>query len=130
MVSAMKTTIDLQKEMSKPLPIIDGETYEEWNAKKMARDYAALPLTLWIEESAVGDSEPFVFKTLNEASAAYMAFLTKNDLGGREAGRCVIRKGFDRRAEVVAHVSFNGRVWAGEARNWTPKTELLFESRK
>jgi hypothetical protein len=110
-----------------PMPLIDGETFEQWHAKKTASDYAKLPLTLWIEESAVGDSKPFQFETLNQASAAFRAFTRDNDLGGSGCGRCVIRKGFDRRGPVVAHVSFNGRVWAGAPHEWNNKTALLMD---
>ena len=114
--------------MKTNLPIIGGETYEEFAVKKAARDYAALPLVVTIEDSALGDSEPIKCETLNQASAAFLAFIQENNLGSRDAGRCVIRKGYGRAPEqIVAHVSYNGKVWAGSVQEWTAETELLFK---
>lgn len=66
-------------------------------------------LTLKIVRSAVGTSQHFPFSTLNEASAKYRAFLSQNDLDMHGAGHCYIYDG----KKIVAHVSFNGKVWAG-----------------
>jgi hypothetical protein len=118
----------VQQLRSKPSPVIDGETFEQWSAKKKVSDYASLPLVVMIEDSALGESEPIKCETLNQASKAFQAFIDENNLGSRDAGRCVIRKGFGRSPEqIVAHVSYNGRVWAGAP--WEERGELLFDPR-
>jgi hypothetical protein len=73
-----------------------------------------------IKGSALGSCPPVPFKTLNEASVAYRAFIEQNGLGSRDAGACYIRDG----GKVVAHVSYNGKVWAGK--EWDGKAEPLF----
>lgn len=70
--------------------------------------------------SAVGSSEAFPVSTLNQASAAYRAFLDSNNLGSREAGRCLIRQG----KKIVAFVGFNGCVFPGE--KWFSGIQPLF----
>jgi len=57
---------------------------------------------------------------LNDASAAFRAFCCENGLGAREAGNCQIWSG----DKVVAHVSFNGNIWAGAT--WKRNGDLLF----
>lgn len=79
-------------------------------------------MTFQVLRSAVGKSKEVPFVTLNEASAAYRAFIEENGFGGRDAGICVIKS----EGKVVAHVSYNGKVWAGSPVNWTGATELLF----
>lgn len=77
-------------------------------------------MTLQVLRSAVGNGPVTPFETLNQASAAYRAFIEQNGFGAREAGACVIRDG----SKVVAHVSYNGKVWAG--RHSVPGAEPLF----
>ncbi len=31
--------------------------------------------------------------------------------------------------KVVGHISYNGRVWAGSAKDWTSQTALLYDNR-
>ena len=71
--------------------------------------------------SAVGDSEFIPCTTLNQCSAAYRAFLNENDLGSRDAGSCYIYSG----NKIVAHVSYNGKVWEGE--HYILNAEPLFK---
>lgn len=68
-------------------------------------------MTIRVVGSGAGSSQHFPIQTLNEASAKYRAFLDAQGLGSREAGRCFIYQS----GKAVAHVSFNGRVWAGRA---------------
>lgn len=78
-------------------------------------------LNLQVIRSAAGKSPMIPIGTLNDASAIYREFIESNGFGASEAGQCLITRG----NEVVAHVSYNGKVWAGkpsfEAR------ELLFQ---
>lgn len=71
--------------------------------------------------SVLGNSEFVPMTTLNEASAAYRAFIEAHCLGASEAGECLIYHG----NKVVAHVSYNGRVWEGEGYN--PNAKPIFE---
>lgn len=75
-------------------------------------------LTMQVVNSAVGNSEPMAFETLNQASAAYRAFCLENGFGASEAGRCMICQG----GRVVAEVSYNGKVWAWEGMSGKPST--------
>ena len=70
--------------------------------------------------SDFGDSEFVPITTLNEASARYRAFIIANNLGASQAGQCLIYS----ENQVVAHVSYNGRVWEGE--HWHPGQVELF----
>jgi hypothetical protein len=83
--------------------------------------WAMNALTVQIIASAVGSSPVMPFATLNEASEAYRAFLNENDLGSRDAGRCIIRQG----GKVVAHISYNGKVWPGE--RWVAESVPIFD---
>lgn len=78
-------------------------------------------MTLLIVKSAFGPVPPVEVFTLNQASAAFIAFTEHNNLGGNEAGECLLKIG----GKVVAHVSFNGRVWAG--RRWFSGAKPIFE---
>lgn len=53
----------------------------------------------------------FKVQSLGQVSAAYRDLLTKMDLGSSQAPRCLI---VDGAGTIHAHVSYNGRVWAGE----------------
>lgn len=57
-------------------------------------------MTLHVTQTALGNAPAVEFKTL----------LRQNNLGAREAGRALIKH----QGKVVAHVSFNGRVWQGK----------------
>jgi len=57
--------------------------------------------------SAVGNSEFIPMTTLNDASTAFRAFCDANGFGARDAGDCQIWQG----DKIVAHVSYNGKVW-------------------
>jgi hypothetical protein len=78
------------------------------------------PLTVQILNSVLGNGPVVPCVTLNQASAAYRAFIDQNGLGSSEAGRCVIRQG----RKVVAHVSYNGKVWPGA--NYHANTQPIY----
>lgn len=68
------------------------------------------------------------FPGAQEASAIYRATIERYD---RETGRggasgvpgCEI---VTDTGEVVGHVSYNGRVWTGAARDWAPGVEPIY----
>ncbi len=80
------------------------------------------PHTLQIRRSAFGSSPRIPFQTLNQASAAYRAFIDKHGIGSSEAGVCVI---LNHAGAIVGHVSYNGRVWLGE--EWKPGDVPVFD---
>jgi hypothetical protein len=57
-----------------------------------------------------------------QVSDAYRSTIAALGVGASKAPRCVI---VDNAGRVVAHVSYNGRVWAGEA--WQPDTKPIFD---
>lgn len=71
--------------------------------------------------SAVGNSDFIPLTTLNDASAAFRAFCDENGFGARDAGDCQIWQG----NKIVAHVSYNGKVWEGET--WTRDAKPIFD---
>ena len=74
--------------------------------------------------SDLGDSEFIPITTLNEASARYRAFIEANNLGGSQAGSCHIYSG----GQIVAHVSYNGRVWGRPSpRDWQPGDKPIYD---
>lgn len=78
-------------------------------------------MTLHVTKTALGNAPVVEITTLNQASAIYRAFIEQNDLGGRDAGIALIKH----QGKVVAHVSYNGRVWEGKS--WTPDSKPIFE---
>jgi hypothetical protein len=62
------------------------------------------------------------FTTAEAASKFY-----RDHIGERGASLishgCYIR---DAHGDVIAHVSYNGRVWAGAERDWTPDTDAIW----
>lgn len=63
------------------------------------------------------------FYGIKETSEVYRATIDRLGLGGSQTPRCEILDG----DTVVAHVSYNGRVWAGDGANWTPDVEPIFD---
>lgn len=78
-------------------------------------------MTLHVTKTALGNAPAVEIQTLNQASALYRAFLRQNNLGAREAGQALIKHG----GKVVAHVGFNGTVWAG--RHWFSGAKPIFD---
>lgn len=84
------------------------------------RDQQKPILQIVVLNSAVGNSEFFPIKTLNQASAFYRRFCEVNGFGARDAGRCEI---WDE-TKCVAHVSYNGKVWEGQF--WDSNAKPIF----
>lgn len=63
--------------------------------------------------------------SLAEASAMFVEARDKSGLGGSQTPTPMI---YDAEGKLVAHVSYNGRVWAGDPRDWKPGTKPLMES--
>ena len=60
-------------------------------------------------------------KTFKEASEACVKFINENDLG---SGNWYGGEIYDNKGKIIAHVSYNGRVWEGQ--NWsTNAVEIL-----
>lgn len=70
--------------------------------------------------SAAGNSDFIPLTTLNDASKAFRAFCDENGFGAREAGDCQIWN----HNKLVAHVAFNGNIFAGHYP--FKKEDLLF----
>lgn len=66
----------------------------------------------------------FPFTGWAGVSAAYTATIDKLGLGGSQTPPCRILDGDGRQ---VAHVSYNGRVWEGDARDWQPGQGCLYD---
>lgn len=63
------------------------------------------------------------FTTAEAASKLY-----RDHIGHRGASQ--IRHGcyiLDARGDVIAYVSYNGRVWAGNGKDWTPDAESIWD---
>lgn len=58
-----------------------------------------------------------------DVSDAYRCTLDSLDIGASRAPRCDI---LDSTGQVVAHVSYNGKVWAGAATDWHPGDQPLY----
>ncbi len=57
-----------------------------------------------------------------EAKQKCMEFIDRNDLGGGNWSGGIIK---DDTGKIIAHVSYNGRVWVGE--HWTKDTKEITE---
>ena len=67
---------------------------------------------------------PFV--GLAETSAMFCAARDKSGNGASRTPKCLV---VDANGNTVAHVSYNGRVWAGNGNDWTPDTTPLYCNR-
>lgn len=101
--------------MTTPLTTLEREQLE------MVLDKHSM--TLHVTKTALGNAPAVEIQTLNQASALYRAFLRRNNLGAREAGQALIKH----QGKVVAHVGFNGTVWAG--RRWFSGAKPIFDPR-
>lgn len=64
-----------------------------------------------------------IIKSWKEASEVCLAFIRKHELGGGNwAGGAIQQVGH---SDVLAHVSFNGRVWEGASSNWNSETKEI-----
>lgn len=59
-----------------------------------------------------------------DVSVAYRRTIEALDLGSSRAPACDI---LDGTGQIVAHVSYNGRVWLGARRDWQPGSQPLYE---
>lgn len=59
------------------------------------------------------------FSTFREARKLCSDYIERNELGGGSwfGGDIISPDG-----KLIAHVSYNGRIWEGEAKDWTSKT--------
>lgn len=59
-----------------------------------------------------------------DVSEAYRRTIDALDLGASRAPRCDI---LDSEGNVVAHCSYNGRIWAGSRHDWQPGSAPLYD---
>lgn len=64
----------------------------------------------------------FIVESWPHVSGAYRALCDHLGVGASQAPRCLI---LDDRNRVVAHVSYNGRVWRGE--HYRPGDQPLYD---
>lgn len=62
--------------------------------------------------------------TLAEASRMFCAARDKSGVGGSKTPTPIL---FDANGAQVAYVSYNGRVWAGNPRDWQPGNKPIWE---
>lgn len=67
-----------------------------------------------------------IIETYEQASRAYRSTIERLGLGASQTPRCRI---CDHTGHVVAHVSYNGRVWAGDVGTWKPGDSPLYDPR-
>jgi hypothetical protein len=68
----------------------------------------------------------FPVATLADASALFCA---TRDRFGEGASRTPPADVVDGSGNLIGHISYNGRIWAGAARDWSATTALLFDNR-
>ena len=68
----------------------------------------------------------FGVQSWEQVSKAYRDTIDQLDLGASETPRCEI---LNLRGEVVAYVSYNGRVWPGRPENWTSEKRPIYDPR-
>ena len=68
----------------------------------------------------------FPVATLANASALFCATRDKRGHGSSGTPSCEV---VDGDGNLIGHISYNGRIWAGSARDWSDKTALLFDNR-
>ena len=72
----------------------------------------------WNEPVDSGKKQRVTVADLADASKVCRTFIERNDLGGGNwTGGEITKDG-----KVVAHVSYNGRVWDGRSKDWTNAT--------
>ena len=74
----------------------------------------------------IGSAKPVPFVSLEATSAAYAAMRERKGWTMRNAPQCAI---LDDQGQPVAHVSYNGRIWAGMPRDWRSDAAPLFCNR-
>jgi len=68
---------------------------------------------------------PVVPDTIAAASALYCAKRDASKLpSSRMPAAFIMRDG-----KTIGHLSYNGRVWAGSPRHWTPDTKPIYDNR-
>ena len=70
----------------------------------------------------LGKARPFT--SLEDVSVAYRKTIETIGVGASEAPPCVI---INLLGQVVAHCSYNGRIWPGRPSDWTPEKRPLYE---
>ncbi len=80
-------------------------------------------MTMEIAATPCGPLRPTAVRTIEEASAIFRAIRDRLEAGSLEMSEALIR---DEMGIIVAHVSYNGRVWWGAPESWTPESKAIF----
>lgn len=65
----------------------------------------------------------FPFTSYAHVSAAYRGTIDRLGIGGSETPPCLL---IGANGSTVGYVSYNGRVWAGDPRNWISGKEPVY----
>ncbi len=68
----------------------------------------------------------FALETMQKASEAYCKMIDATGVGSSRAPRADI---VDASGKIVAHISYNGRVWPGTRQDWQPGIAPLYDNR-
>jgi len=68
----------------------------------------------------------FAFTSLEQVSESYRATIDRLGLGASNTPKCDI---IDARGDVIAHVSYNGRVWRGHRNEWKSGATPIYDPR-
>jgi hypothetical protein len=68
----------------------------------------------------------FECETIKECSETYSNVRDGLDLGASRLNAAALFQD----GKVVGHISYNGRVWTGSAKDWTAQTALLYDNRQ
>lgn len=72
---------------------------------------------------AIINGKTFEATTFEQVSRAYRETIEMLGLGASETPRCLITKG----GKVIAHVTYNGRVWPGKPSDWSATLRPLYD---
>ena len=72
---------------------------------------------------ALVNGKTFPATSLAQVSKAYLDTIAALGLGSSQVPKCLIVD----RGRVLAHVSYNGRVWPGDPQSWTADLRPLYD---
>lgn len=79
-------------------------------------------MTMEIPFTPCGPLPPTLVRTIENASEVFCALRDRLEAGSAEISEALIR---DEGGVIVAHVSYNGRVWWGTPEGWTPDAKPI-----
>jgi 2'-5' RNA ligase len=112
---------------AQPQEVLGPEAAEELKKKQMALVPAKAGKHYITLSGEGAPSLKVGVESAEQASAALQLYRDKYDLGGEAMGEGS-GEIFDPQGKLVGHVSYNGRVWPGDAKSWKPGTKPLQEA--